>query len=500
MQRAFVLNLNHSSSDIFVGVFDHDASFGNSHDLIGRATIETSGLEPNTEYTLSFNLHKDLVEAGREPQGSITLRIRVEFTTPRELVLSNLQLPSEEYINVKKKKDFKLIQQVIGGETDLQSYSLNTITLYVNELTSYSFIQYYVRDAIESLLLWRGQVPFLFGFKIPLHSMIAFFAAITVAERPSLWFSYVWFGHAWLLLAIQNYRNNTPHPWTKTKTFGQILCMLILNRAMGGSETISAYDHEEEATKYETQFKERIEKAETAAEKRREEELKILEEHEKEMAELDEDADTDIATKSSGISIDPLKKFLYPVQQHLATVCAGVRFVRNVYIWHEPYFAFFLTATSILVGIVFLLVPWAFVLHWTGRIVAWVVFGPHMKLVDIFYYKKMKAATDEEERESLLSQYRAKLSQARANDELAFTRTEDAAKLKVVKKILYGKWIAKVPVINPERYLALPLHKSYAEPYEPAEDSTRSLPLRIAGQGLAGDMIPRVSNVRTKIS
>lgn len=165
MQRAFVLNMDHASSDIFVGIFDYDGTIGNQHDLIGRVAIEISSLCPNTDYVLSYYLYDETLRSERKQHGSITVRIRVEYASQRDLVLSNLRVPPEEYINVKNKKDYLLIRKVVQGNTDIVKYSLNTITTYIEELTSYLFVQYYIMDAIISLLFWRGQVPFVFGIK-----------------------------------------------------------------------------------------------------------------------------------------------------------------------------------------------------------------------------------------------------------------------------------------------------------------------------------------------
>ena len=496
-QRAFIFNMDHSSSDIFVGIFDYDGTLGNQHDLVGRVAIEISSLRPMTDYVLSYDLYDETLSSAREKHGSITVRMRVEYASQRGLVLSNLRVPPEEYINVKNKKDFLLIRKVVQGNTDIIKYSLGTINMYIEELTAYLYVQYYIMDAIISLLFWRGQIPFAFGIKLPVHSLIAFLAAISMAERPSLFFSYFWFANAWLLWAIQTWRNNTPNVWSRTKSFGQILSMLILDRAMVGPETIPENHMQVEADAFEEKMKKRIEKAEAAAERRREEEMKMLAEHEKQMAELDTTAETDISTQAGGLALAPLKRFLYPAQKALAMLCAGVRFVRNVYIWEEPYFAFFLTAASILIGLVFLVIPWAFLIRWTGRIVAWGVFGPHMKLVDICYYSRRKPPTEEEETKQLSDYYEGQRKVAQANALTALIQTEDATKLKAVKKILYGSYIARVPVVKNERFRDIPLHKSSAKPYRPEQETSETAPrsatIRIGGQQLVGNMIPQVS-------
>ena len=55
-QRAFVFNMMHTSSQLFLGVFDSDPM--SSHDLIGRVSIDLSNTRSNTVYVLQFQLYK----------------------------------------------------------------------------------------------------------------------------------------------------------------------------------------------------------------------------------------------------------------------------------------------------------------------------------------------------------------------------------------------------------------------------------------------------------
>jgi C2 domain len=63
--RAFVFNISHPSSDILIGMFDHDAELSplqlvaratsTVHDPIGRLVINTENFVPGTEYTLKVS-------------------------------------------------------------------------------------------------------------------------------------------------------------------------------------------------------------------------------------------------------------------------------------------------------------------------------------------------------------------------------------------------------------------------------------------------------------
>lgn len=56
--RAFCFNVAHSSSLIFLGVFDYDAL--DHHDPVGRVVINTSKFRSNTSYLLHYPLHLDM--------------------------------------------------------------------------------------------------------------------------------------------------------------------------------------------------------------------------------------------------------------------------------------------------------------------------------------------------------------------------------------------------------------------------------------------------------
>jgi hypothetical protein len=395
--------------------------------------------------------------------------------------------------------------------------------MYVEELQSYKVLQYYVMDAAISLLFWRGQVPFM-GIYLPVHSLVAFLAGITLCERPTLYPSYFFFGIAWFLLAVQIDRNCSANPWTKSKTFIGLLSALATGKSISGPlGTIEAHQNEKESKEEAELLKSRLEKAKKEAEETQEAQMKLLQEHEAMMANVgDQTADTDISTNQGGISLDPMKFILYPIQQYLFMACNALRFSRNVISWDEPvsylirffyldsqtqasynfcnycpspcrqYIAFFLTAGSIVLGVVFLFVPWAFLCRWTSRIIAWLVFGPHMKLVDMFWYSKLEELTAEQRRQQIRDALTAQLDAAKAVAAAARVQREDAVKLKDIKQALYGKFITKVPILRFERFPDIPLHASTAKPYDASETRGRAIPDRVAGQQLVGTMIPRI--------
>lgn len=365
--------------------------------------------------------------------------------------------------------------------------------MYVEELMEYKYLQYYIYDAVVSLLFWRGQVP-VFGIYMPVHSLVAFLSSITLAERPSLYPAFFFFSIAWLLIATQIYRNKSPNPWSKTKTMIGFLTSIIASKAINFPyQTIEAHQNEEESKEVEMKLKMRLEKAKKEAEEYQMEQMKLQEEHEEMLAEAgDQTADTNISTRKNKISFDPLKFVLYPIQQYLAMVCTALRFAKNVLVWDEPYLAFLITSACLVIGTVFLFVPWAFFFRWSSRIVAWLGLGPHMKLLDIYWYSKLEDLTEEERKQQIKDALTAQLETAKAYAATARVQREEAEKMKAIKKALYGRFITKVPVLRLERLPDIPLHASTAKPYKAPEQQNRAILERVGGQHLVGTMIPRV--------
>lgn len=58
-RRAFIFHMYHSSSQLYLAVFDYDGGMtpADYHDLVGRVSIDLSNLRKDTLYTLTYNLY-----------------------------------------------------------------------------------------------------------------------------------------------------------------------------------------------------------------------------------------------------------------------------------------------------------------------------------------------------------------------------------------------------------------------------------------------------------
>eukprot|EP00339_Tiarina_fusa_P025749 CAMPEP_0117019744 /NCGR_PEP_ID=MMETSP0472-20121206/15103_1 /TAXON_ID=693140 ORGANISM="Tiarina fusus, Strain LIS" /NCGR_SAMPLE_ID=MMETSP0472 /ASSEMBLY_ACC=CAM_ASM_000603 /LENGTH=1103 /DNA_ID=CAMNT_0004724777 /DNA_START=181 /DNA_END=3489 /DNA_ORIENTATION=+ len=502
--RAFIFNIDHSSSQVFLGVFDFDAGgVFDDHDLIGKATIDVTNLRKNTDYTLSYNICPSSIVTGHKIQGKVTIRLRLEIPDERKLVLCALEPPKPVYVNVKKRKDFMVVRQTCLGRTDTDVYSISTIKSYVDELRAYQHSLFFIEDALMTLLLWRGHFPLKIGsnvIRLPVHSFNAFVVAILLVENPRYYPSFCFLCIAWLLLAVMGWRRNSPDVWGRCYSFGEILSQLITGESKAGPHDIKPFEGYEESTAATKQFMKRVADAEAKAARDYAEAQKVEEERLKDLAEIG-DADADISTKvGGGISIDPIKTALHPVQLMLGMVCGALRFVKNVVIWEEAYFSFWIASGCIVLAVACLFVPWVFIMKWTARIIVWSVFGPWMKLLDVFYFSKLKPESDKErEARELEERLLRRLATTEAASRARAIR-EDATKMRVMKKYMFGKFSVKVPVIKQDRYYDRPLPDSTAAPHQEKAMTLAELAMqeagynrtRLPGQTLVGDMIPMV--------
>ena len=186
---------------------------------------------------------------------------------------------------------------------------------------------FYLQDGVIFILLWRGTMRIPIPFRdepllFPIHSVTAFLCTTFLVEHPQWIPSFFFASIAWLMLASQEYRRSLPEVWSRCKSFKEFVQTLATGESPEPPESIEANENYEKAQVFLDKWKKRIEDAEAAAAKSYEEQIRAQEEYEREMEELGDTEDTDIATKSGGgVSVDPFKGLLYPVQQNLALVC-----------------------------------------------------------------------------------------------------------------------------------------------------------------------------------
>jgi hypothetical protein len=321
--------------------------------------------------------------------------------------------------------------------------------------------------------------------KLPLHSLFAFLMGVTLVENLNLWPSYSLFCVSWLLAATNEERLRDPSPWHGALTLAQMWYAIL----SGKISPVYISEHENEAAirAYQEEMNRRFEQEKEQL-KERQEAAKALSEFLAGGTTQPEDVSGDLETKLPGNrTINPMAIALLPVQQALGQVCSVVRIIRSVLMWDESYLAFIIWNSCLLVGFIFLFVPWHFLVRCTARILVWTLLGPWMKLVDVYVLPRI-LGTNMDKDEALQKLARDQLQNLGVAKEALLRKKEDIMKERALKQYMFGKFSVKVPRFKDFRYRDVPLPESYATSlisYDEIKVKKRS-----HGQTLQGDMVP----------
>lgn len=358
-QRAFVFGIMHPASMLYLGAFDYDLGLS-GHDPIGRVVVNISNLQRDTDYTLTYSLSERTSNGFIKSDGSITIRLRVEYKDEKEVLLAALRPRPKFHVNVHKKKSLDVVRYTCfgkyGDEND-QTFDLNVFRSYIREIFEYkSTLAYCIGDAFQSLIFWRGQVE-VFDTLVPMHSFLFFWAATTLVENPSLAPSFFILSIAWIMLATHTLRRQHPSPWSRCPPFWHYLEILRTGKSSMPIRRIDQNEGEKAAQIYEKEWQERLANDQKVA--------ATLAELNNEIKNIGAD---DIQTKmTSVIPLDLLQRF-GRWQGMIARYLRYCRFMKIILTWEEGILSFWITATFLVVGLVSLMLPWSFILLWTGRI------------------------------------------------------------------------------------------------------------------------------------
>ena len=362
----------------------------------------------------------------------------------------------------------------------MESFNTAVIYSYIDELYSYEGLIGVIRNAFWTVVLWRGHFPIKFAklgtIYLPVHSIIAFCGAVLLVEDFELLPSFLLFSVAWFLFATMEQRRCVPSRWQRCPSYFALFRAFVF--AAYPPHKIEVNESIVEIEKYEA----------TLARKSliKNEKAKAEEEMDKSFGFEEVDENAILGVKNQKMSLNPLKPLLFPLQQLLEQICFSIRVVSSVILWQECFQAFWIVTCSIFFGVLFVFVPWSFVILWFMRIFVWVFLGPWMKLVDIMYFKGAEGDDYEKMREELRLKARNAVAEA-VNSQV---RKEDALKLKEMRKYRYGKYICKVPAFKAAMHFDYPLPTSSAIPsYSRNRKDPVVISERKTGQYLSGNII-----------
>ena len=321
---------------------------------------------------------------------------------------------------------------------------------------------------------------------LPLHSVVAYAWAILVTWNFNLLPSFLLFAVGWILLATNEQVQRNPSHWKQSRGYFGLLRALVLSSV--SPETIGSNHRLEEINEFDRKEKEAAEKRK----KQKEEEAKQDVELEGIQAQLEE-GEVDIASGKTGllerVTVNPLKPVLYPIQKELQKAVTMLRISKTVVLWEETYYAFWIVTVAFFASALVAFVPWGFLGRWTLRIVAWVILGPWMALVDK-YYLKPKLEPSEDADEAIKNRLRARYEEILEGATQQRIRNEAALKLKAMKRFCFGKFLVNVPRFKEDLYLDAPLPLSDAKPFTTGEGKPVNIVEKKFGQNLRGHMVP----------
>jgi hypothetical protein len=90
----------HPTLQLMLAVLDYDSlNPFDGDDPIGRVTIDPSNLRPMTDYTIQFDLFTSSLVANRKLNGTVTVRLRIEWENgnERKALIKALNPPPDIY-------------------------------------------------------------------------------------------------------------------------------------------------------------------------------------------------------------------------------------------------------------------------------------------------------------------------------------------------------------------------------------------------------------------
>jgi len=153
-------------------------------------------------------------------------------------------------------------------------------------------------------------------------------------------------------------------------------------------------------------------------------------------------------------SVELLKFWIYPWQLRLGKLCRILRSVRNIVMWEQSYWSFWLTCASLVCAVICFFVPCLFILKWSARLIV------HSLFLWTFFRKfvlKQKMPDIEKEYQKLQKEYDNATIEKRI-------KLENLVRLRDFRQVLFGRFLVQIPNLNFSRFLSNPKTSSSAHP------------------------------------
>jgi hypothetical protein len=271
--------------------------------------------------------------------------------------------------------------------------------------------------------------------------MVSFGWGVILARDFEKIFSFICFCLAWVLLATMEHRNTHPNPWKHCRSYVSLLRVLVFDKSFQ-QLTIEPNQNIGEIIEYESYQNERKQLRKEAIEHTKIEkdarEKRLQQQQQKQ-----EKQNVDIATQATGgfteFALAPFKPALLPIQMLLYRICVILRAVSSIVLWDDSIAAFWIVTVALLASLLLAWIPWAFVITWSFRIFVWVILGPWMKLVDIFFVNKLQNMTDEERKAKIDEDYQRRYEMLLGESYILKLMAEYSTKIQDIYQYMFGQ-------------------------------------------------------------
>jgi len=480
--RAFMLNVYNPLSPIKIGVLDHDTI--GSDDGIGRISISPGNFRPGTGYLLNYDLRSASGEicTHKGSNSTITIRLHTEISASQMLWATLKSAPAlahKTYVSVNDKQDGGALTFTIA---DRSVVGIQNFKACLAELLSYSDVMLYIKEAIATVLFWRGTFFITDDLAVPIHSVIAFFCGTYLVEHPKYLPSFLFGFVAWILLGAMNFKQNNPNPWAKNLSYRQMFGAAIGGYFCNGPQSIDTLDEDDLLKiKAHTEYWRNAQKA-----------AEIKAKKAKDLEGVEDEAET-----IESVELESHNDFLIlsPLQGVLNTICTMLNMTSNIITWEENYVTFWLTTIFIFLSVFSCFVPWGVVILYSTRIIVWTFLGPWMGLVGVCFVKNSDTPETAAEKAEDKKQWFDLWSKTTLRN--AQIIREKKTSFRAMELLMFGKYTNATPSVQTEGFKDVPLGSSSATPSDLDVNGLRTK-CRFVGQAFKVDMIPSMEHTVDK--
>ena len=491
--RAFAFLMHHPTSFLMIGAFDYDPEPLQSHDAIGRVTINLANFESGTVYVLHYKLQHDPRKPD-EDRGDLIVRLRIEWNDEAEAMKAAYSSPPRFLINVDNDRSYGILKYLTRGMVDMEQPSLDSVKLYAKELLSNKAFVMYALDVMMEIYLWRGRLYLTPSLSIwfPMHSIAVFVAAAVVVEKPHFALPVMLYSIAWLMLWINFHASRNPYPWKRVLPSSRRNMVVLFGKSIHPPVRIRANQGIVAGNELEKLDSMKAERMATLISTTLSFVSKVSSVYSKTKL-------TSINLSTTGQSWGIFSffndQFYYP-HMILKMMCQNIRMFRNFMNW-KSFYTHKVAMDCLLFGTLWFVLPVNMLLKWVFRILLWTLLGPWIKLLDVFFVKNWYLTRDQmlekiEKNEEvppqvpdfewvMESDWFFKLGKS------GRIVAEKGHKLIAMREHRFGKYSEEIPKVELEE-ASIPLPASFAYPVRESELTCRKWNYA-PGQTLTGEMI-----------